>query len=107
MTFKSITDLIMIKGNKGDFFTSVEKSTLELHFDKTCQITFIARRLGIRMYSRRKRNSVLEYIVTCRRGGVSNKPPRAPGSDKTRGQGFFGPFTGGLNLTPTGEIKLT
>ncbi len=23
---------------------------------------------------------------------------RAPGSDKTRGQGSFGPFTGGLNL---------
>ncbi len=28
---------------------------------------------------------------------------RAPGSDKTRGQGSFGLFTGGLNLTPTGE----
>ena len=28
---------------------------------------------------------------------------RAPGSDKTRGQGSFGPFTGRLNLTPTGE----
>ena len=27
----------------------------------------------------------------------------APGSDKTQGQGSFGPFTGGLNLTPTGE----
>ncbi len=34
-------------------------------------------------------------IVTCRRGGVSNKPPRAPGSNKTLGQGSFGPFTGG------------
>ena len=29
-------------------------------------------------------------IVVCRRGGVSNKPPRAPGSDKTRCQGSFG-----------------
>ncbi len=28
---------------------------------------------------------------------------RAPGSDKTRGQGSFGPFTCGLNLTPTWE----
>ena len=35
------------------------------------------------------------YIVTCRRVGVSNKPPRTPGSDKTWGQGSFGPFTGG------------
>ena len=41
----------------------------------------------------------MDYIVTCRRGGVSNKPPRTPGSDKTRGQGSFGPFTGGLYLT--------
>ncbi len=37
-------------------------------------------------------------IVACQRGGVSNKPPWAPGSDKTRGQGSFGPFTGGLDL---------
>ena len=28
---------------------------------------------------------------------------RAPGRGKTRGQGSFGPFTGGLNLTPMGE----
>ncbi len=28
---------------------------------------------------------------------------RAPDSDKTRGQGSFGPFTGGRNLTPTGD----
>ena len=27
------------------------------------------------------------HIVACQRGGVSNKPPWAPGSDKTRGQG--------------------
>ena len=39
------------------------------------------------------------YIVTCRRGVVSNKPPRAPGSDKTQRQGSFGLSTGGLNLT--------
>ena len=39
-------------------------------------------------------------IVACRRGGVSNKPPWAPGSDKTRGHGSFGPFTGELpNVT--------
>ncbi len=38
-------------------------------------------------------------IVACQQGGVSNKPHRAPDSDKTRGQGSFGPFTGGLNLT--------
>ncbi len=36
-------------------------------------------------------------------GGVSNEPPRAPGSDKTRDQGSFGPLTGGLILTSTGE----
>ena len=30
------------------------------------------------------------YIVACQRGGVSNKPPWALGSDKTRGQGSFG-----------------
>ena len=41
----------------------------------------------------------LKYIVMCRRGGVSFKPPGAPGSDKTQGQGSFGPFIGGLNLT--------
>ena len=35
------------------------------------------------------------YIVACPRGGVSIKPPWATGSDKTRGQGSFGPFTGG------------
>ena len=29
------------------------------------------------------------YIVTCQRDGVSYKPPMAPGSDKTRGQGSF------------------
>ncbi len=39
-----------------------------------------------------------QNIVACQRGGVSNKPPWAPGSDKTQGQGSFGPFTGGLNL---------
>ncbi len=33
--------------------------------------------------------------------GSPTSPPWAPGSDKTRGQGSFGPFTGGLvpNLT--------
>ncbi len=40
----------------------------------------------------------VKYIVTCRRGGVSNKPPRAPGSNKTQGQGSFGPSTGGHTL---------
>ena len=30
------------------------------------------------------------YIVTCQRGVVSNKPPWAPGSDKTWGQGTYG-----------------
>ena len=41
-----------------------------------------------------------KILTACQRGGVSNKPPWAPGSDKTRGQGSFGPFTGGLpNLT--------
>ncbi len=33
-----------------------------------------------------------QYIVACQRGGVSNKPPWAPGSDKTWGQGSFDPF---------------
>ncbi len=37
-------------------------------------------------------------IVACQCDGVSNKPPWAPGSDKTWGQGPFGPFTGGLDL---------
>ena len=32
---------------------------------------------------------LIQYIVTCLRGGVSNKPPRAPRSDKTRGQGLL------------------
>ncbi len=32
--------------------------------------------------------------------GSPTNPPWGPGSDKTRGQGSFGPFTGGLpNLT--------
>ncbi len=35
------------------------------------------------------------HIVACQRGGVSNKPP---GSEKTRGQGSFGPSTGGPDL---------
>ncbi len=30
--------------------------------------------------------------------GYPTNPPWAPGSDKTRGQGSFGPFTGGLDL---------
>ncbi len=34
---------------------------------------------------------------SCEVGSPTN-PPWAPGSDKTRGQGSFGPFTGGLNL---------
>ncbi len=34
-------------------------------------------------------------IVACQRGGVSNKPSWAQGSDKTQGQGSVGPFTGG------------
>ncbi len=38
-----------------------------------------------------KKNS--RYIVACQRDGVSNEPPWALGSDKTRGQGSFGPFT--------------
>ena len=45
---------------------------------------------------------LVKGIVTCQRGGVSNKPPRAPGSDKTRGKGSFGPFTGGLFLDTAG-----
>ena len=48
-------------------------------------------------------NKPVINIVTCRRGGDSNKPPRDPGSDKTRGQGSYGLLTGGLNLTSTGE----
>ncbi len=47
-----------------------------------------------------------KHIVTCRRGGVSNKPPRATGSDKTRDQGSFVPFTGGLNLDKANLIRL-
>ncbi len=40
------------------------------------------------------------YIVACQRGEVGSptNPPWAPGSDKTQGQGSFGPFTGGLDL---------
>ncbi len=34
----------------------------------------------------------------CQRGGVSNEPPWAPGSEKRWGQGSFGPFTGGVDL---------
>ncbi len=30
--------------------------------------------------------------------GSPRNPPWAPGCDKTRGQGSFGPFTGGLDL---------
>ncbi len=30
--------------------------------------------------------------------GSPTNPPWAPGSDKTRGQGSFGPFTGGPDL---------
>ncbi len=41
------------------------------------------------------REIIAVYIVACQRVGVSNKPAWAPGSDKTRGQGSFGPFTGG------------
>ena len=37
------------------------------------------------------------YIYeTSRKYLYCNVPPRAPGSGKTRGQGSFGPFTGGL-----------
>ncbi len=38
-------------------------------------------------------NSIFNlYIAACQRGGVSNKTTRAPGSDKTQGQGSFGPL---------------
>ncbi len=45
--------------------------------------------------------------VTCQRGGVSNKLPVPTGSDKTGGQGSFGPLTGGLkaNLAITTQKK--
>ena len=47
-----------------------------------------------------KDSQLFRYILSHAGGvGVSNKPPRAPGSDKTQGQGSFGPFTGGQNLT--------
>ena len=46
------------------------------------------------------------HIVACQRGGVSNKPPWAPGSDKTPGQGSFGPFKGGLDLAIITQEKL-
>ncbi len=36
--------------------------------------------------------TIYNYIVACQRGGVSNKPPWAPGSDKTRGQGHLTHF---------------
>ncbi len=45
------------------------------------------------------------YIVACQRGGVSNKPPWALGSDKTWGQGSFDPFTGGLSNSYLQKIK--
>ena len=45
-------------------------------------------------------------LVYCRlpAGWGLQQTTRALGSDKTRGQGSFGSFTGGLNLTPTGEL---
>ena len=43
-------------------------------------------------------------IVACQRGGVSNKPPWAPGSDKTRGQGSFGLFTGEPGTSQYGSL---
>ncbi len=50
---------------------------------------------------------VQEFLVTqseiqyCQvpAGWGLQQTTRAPGSDKTRGQGSFGPFTGGVNLT--------
>ncbi len=35
--------------------------------------------------------SICVTCIACQRGGVSNEPP---GSDKTRGQGSYGPSTG-------------
>ena len=44
----------------------------------------------------------INHIVTCQQGG---SPTNHPGSMQRQdtGQGSFGPLTGGLNLTPTGE----
>ncbi len=44
----------------------------------------------------------LKYCCVPARWGLQ-QTTRALDSDKTRGQVSFGPFTGGLNLTPTGE----
>ena len=44
--------------------------------------------------------AVIDTCMSCRvpvRWGLQ-QTTRAPGSDKTRGQGSFGPFTGGQNL---------
>ncbi len=36
---------------------------------------------GHLVLNRNKKKVICHYIVTCPRDGVSNKPPRAPGSD--------------------------
>ncbi len=43
-----------------------------------------------------------EMKILSRASGEGS-PTNRPGSDKTQDQGSFGPFTGGLSLTPTGE----
>ncbi len=45
-----------------------------------------------------------KYIVACQRGGVSNKPALGSGN-KTRGQGSFGPSTGGPDCYATIKTK--
>ncbi len=81
----------------------------------SCRQTLSTRFLSLyskgRFYGLKKISDILYHIVSCQRGGVSNKPPWAPGSDKTRDQGSFGPFTGGLDLRgslqPAELIKVT
>ncbi len=48
--------------------------------------------------------SVVIYCCVPARWGLQ-QTTRAPGSDKTRGQGSFGPFTGGQNLTVVCQIR--
>ncbi len=48
---------------------------------------------------------MMESFIVSRasEAGSPTNLPWAPGSDKTLGQGSFGPFTGGLDLDLLGE----
>ncbi len=80
-----------------------------------CSLKYVLLSINIKQLSTylwTNMSQLTEYVITKPKmlrychvpaGWGLQQTTLAPGSDKTRGQGSFSLFTGGLNLTPTGE----